>query len=74
MVLEAETCDPDDVTVGGTLSMAGIGVASYRYGVQADNVDELTVVTGTGELLTCSRERDAELFDAVRSKIGRAHV
>ena len=50
------------VTVGGTLSMAGIGVASFRYGSQGDNVVELDVVTGEGSVVTCSPEKNDELF------------
>jgi cytokinin dehydrogenase len=55
-----------NVAISGTLSMAGLGVASFRYGTQADNVVELQVVTGTGEIVTCSREENQELFDVVR--------
>jgi cytokinin dehydrogenase len=55
-----------NVAVAGTLSMAGLGVASFRYGTQADNAVELQVVTGTGEIVTCSREENRELFDVVR--------
>lgn len=55
-----------NVAISGTLSMAGLGVASYRYGTQADNAVELQVVTGTGEIVTCSREENRELFDVVR--------
>jgi cytokinin dehydrogenase len=51
-----------DVTVGGTLSMAGIGVASFRYGSQGDNVVEMDVVTGEGVAVTCSPEKNEELF------------
>ncbi len=50
------------VTVGGTLSMAGIGVASFKYGSQGDNVVELDVVTGEGSVVTCSPEKNADLF------------
>ena len=50
------------LTVGGTLSVGGIGETSYRYGAQVDNVFELDVVTGAGELMTCSPERNDELF------------
>ena len=50
------------VTVGGTLSMAGIGVASFRYGSQGDNVVELDVVTGEGLVVTCSPETNDDLF------------
>jgi cytokinin dehydrogenase len=59
------------VTVAGTLSMAGLGVASFRYGTQADNVLELEVVTGEGEVVVCSRQRHRELFDVVRCGLGQ---
>ena len=58
------------VAISGTLSMAGLGVASFRYGTQADNAVELQVVTGTGEIVTCSREENRELFDVVRCGLG----
>jgi len=50
------------VTIGGTLSMAGIGVASFKYGSQGDNVVDMDVVTGEGKLVTCSPEKNADLF------------
>jgi cytokinin dehydrogenase len=59
------------VSIAGTLSMAGLGVASFRYGTQADNVLELQVVTGAGEVVTCSREQNRELFDVVRCGLGQ---
>jgi len=62
------------VTVAGTTSVAGLGVASYRYGTQADNAVEIEVVTGTGEIVTCSREKDRELFDVVRCGFGQFGV
>jgi cytokinin dehydrogenase len=55
-----------NVAISGTLSKAGLGVASYSYGTQADNAVEIQVVTGTGEFVTCSREENRELFDVVR--------
>ncbi|MFL6194336.1 MAG: FAD-binding protein [Thermoanaerobaculia bacterium] len=62
------------VQISGTLSMAGLGVASYRYGAQADNAVELQVVTGTGEIVTCSREQNRDLFDVVRCGLGQFGV
>jgi cytokinin dehydrogenase len=62
------------VTVGGTLSIAGIGVASFRYGTQGDNVRELDVVTGTGNLVTCDRKRNADLFWGALSGLGQVGV
>lgn len=62
------------VQISGTLSMAGLGVASFRYGTQADNAVELQVVTGTGEIVTCSREERRDLFDVVRCGLGQFGV
>ncbi len=62
------------VTICGTLSIAGLGVASFRYGAQVDNALEIEVVTGTGEVMTCSREHNRELFDVVRSGFGQFGV
>ena len=59
------------VTVAGTTSMAGLGVASFRFGTQADNAIELEVVTGAGDIVVCSREREPELFDMVRCSLGQ---
>ncbi len=62
------------VTVGGTLSIAGIGVASFRYGTQGDNVEELDVVTGAGELVTCSAAREPDLFWAAIAGLGQVGI
>ena len=59
------------VTVGGTLSVAGLGVASLHHGAQGDNVTEIEVVTGSGDIVVCSPNRETELFDAVRSGLGQ---
>ncbi|HET7101186.1 MAG TPA: FAD-binding protein, partial [Terriglobia bacterium] len=60
-----------DVTIGGTLSSGGLGVASWRHGTQADNCLELEVVTGEGEIVVCSDQQNKDLFDAVRSGMGQ---
>jgi FAD/FMN-containing dehydrogenase len=59
------------LSVGGTLSMGGIGSASFTYGAQVENVIELEVVTGEGELRRCSQGENPLLFDAVRGGIGQ---
>jgi len=62
------------VTVGGTLSIAGIGVASFRYGAQTDNVDELEVATVDGAVHRCSRAANADLFWGVLSGLGQIGI
>lgn len=59
------------VTVGGTLSVAGLSITSHRYGAQTDNVTELEVATGDGRLLRCSPERNSTLFDCARCGLGQ---
>ena len=59
------------VTVGGTLSVAGLSIASHHYGAQTDNVIELEVVTGDGRLLHCSPELNSTLFDCARCGLGQ---
>lgn len=59
------------VTVGGTVAMAGIGVASFKYGSQGDNVVEMDVVTGEGKLVTCSPETNEDLFWGTIAGLGQ---
>jgi len=63
-----------DVTIGGTLSTAGLGVASWRSGTQADNCLALEVVTGAGDVVRCSPSQASDLFDAVRGGVGQFGV
>lgn len=58
-------------SVGGVLSTGGFGATSHRHGLVADAVTELEVVTGAGALVTCSGQRDPELFHAVLAGLGQ---
>jgi len=62
------------VTIGGTISVAGLGVASFRFGAQGDQALELEVVTGAGDVVLCSESRNREVYDAVRSTLGQFGV
>ncbi|KAM0974861.1 hypothetical protein ACFX13_018282 [Malus domestica] len=59
------------LSVGGTLSNAGISGQTFRYGPQIYNVYELDVVTGKGELVTCSSNKVPGLFYAVLGGLGQ---
>ncbi len=60
-----------NVSVGGTLSVGGIGIATFKHGSQCDNLIELEVVTGAGDLVTCSETENKDLFDIVRAGLGQ---
>ncbi|KAL2327194.1 hypothetical protein Fmac_020621 [Flemingia macrophylla] len=62
------------LTVGGTLSNAGISGRAFRFGPQISNVLELDVVTGKGELVTCSPEKGSKLFFAALGGLGQFGV
>ncbi|XP_009609443.1 cytokinin dehydrogenase 1 [Nicotiana tomentosiformis] len=59
------------LTVGGTLSNAGISGQAFKHGPQINNVYQLEVVTGKGEVITCSEEKNADLFYGVLGGLGQ---
>lgn len=60
-----------DLTVGGTLSIGGIAGSSSRHGMQVDNVEELEVVTRSGQHVRCGPTRHAGLFARTLAGHGR---
>jgi len=62
------------LTVGGTLSIGGIGVATLRHGAQVDQVQRLQVVTGEGDVVTCSEREHPDLFEAVLGGQGQCAI
>ncbi|KAH9546232.1 hypothetical protein CY35_12G083500 [Sphagnum magellanicum] len=59
------------VTVGGTLCNASVGGQTFRHGPQISNVLQLEVVTGKGEIVTCSASKQPVLFFAVLGGLGQ---
>ncbi|KAL7225331.1 hypothetical protein ACSBR1_020668 [Camellia fascicularis] len=59
------------LTVGGTLSNAGISGQAFRHGPQIDNVHQLEVVTGRGEVIICSEKENTDLFYGVLGGLGQ---
>ncbi|HEV7653845.1 MAG TPA: FAD-binding protein [Mycobacteriales bacterium] len=63
-----------ELSVGGTISVGGIGGTTQTYGMQVDTVLELEVVTGEGELVRCSPSRHRALFEAVLGSLGQLAI
>jgi FAD/FMN-containing dehydrogenase len=59
------------LSVGGVLSVGGIGEASFRHGTVGSSVIDFELVTGTGEILVCSPESNADLFAACLGGFGQ---
>ncbi|MDS1272454.1 FAD-binding protein [Lipingzhangella sp. LS1_29] len=62
------------LSVGGTLSVGGIGGTAHRYGLLVDTVTSLEVVTGRGDLVTASPTQNTALFDAALGGGGQCGV
>lgn len=62
------------LSVGGTISTGGFAVTTWNQGFQVDHVRELQVVTGDGQLVTCSDERNSDLFNAMLAGLGQCGI
>jgi FAD/FMN-containing dehydrogenase len=62
------------LSVGGTLSVGGLSGMSFRWGAQVDNVENLVVATGGGDVVTCDAGQHAELFSAALAGLGQCGV
>ena len=62
------------LSVGGTISTGGFGVTTYNLGLQVDHVEELEVVTGEGQIVTCSDARNGDLFNAMLGGLGQCGI
>jgi cytokinin dehydrogenase len=63
-----------DMSVGGLLSVGGIGANSHRWGVVASQVAELDVVTAAGVVARCAADVQPDLFGATLAGLGRCAV
>jgi cytokinin dehydrogenase len=59
------------LSIGGVLSVGGVGGTTFTEGFVADNCEELEVVTGDGLWVRCSRTRRRHLFEAVLGGLGQ---
>ncbi|KAJ1692173.1 hypothetical protein LUZ63_008871 [Rhynchospora breviuscula] len=59
------------LTVGGTLSNAGVSGQAFWHGPQISNVYELEVVTGKGDIMKCSAKENSDLFYAALGGLGQ---
>jgi cytokinin dehydrogenase len=62
------------LSVGGTISTGGFGVTTYKLGFQVDHVQELEVVTGEGQIVTCSDQSNSDLFNVMLAGLGQCGI
>lgn len=59
------------LSVGGTLSVGGLGGTSFIHGSQADNVAAVEAVTANGYIIHCSPAAHVDLFDTMLCGLGQ---
>lgn len=64
----------EGITVGGAVAGCSVESMSYRYGGFHDTCLEYEIVTGTGEILTCSRESHPLEFEMIHGSYGTLGV
>jgi FAD-linked oxidoreductase len=65
--------DIDVQSISGAISTGTHGTG-IRYGTLSTQVEGLTLVTASGEILECSREREPEIFKAAQVSLGTLGV
>ena len=58
------------ITVGGAVTGMGVESTSFRNGLPHESVLEMDIVTGTGEIVTCSRTQNIDLFRSFPNSYG----
>lgn len=58
------------ITLGGAVTGLGIESASFRNGLPHESVVEMDILTGSGELITASREQHQDLFRSFPNSYG----
>jgi FAD/FMN-containing dehydrogenase len=61
------------ISVGGVLSVGGCPLSNVE-GAVIDRVQQLSVVTGTGELVVCSESVNSDLFNAMLGGLGQCGI
>src|SRR5262245_33837584 len=50
------------ITLGGAVSGLGIESSSFKYGLVHETVESMEILTGNGDIVSCSASRNPELF------------
>ena len=58
------------ITVGGAVAGVGAESMSFRNGAFHDTCLEYELVTGTGQIISCSPERNKEIFEMMHNSFG----
>lgn len=65
-------CVPElkGITIGGAVTGCSVESMSYKFGGFHDSCLEYEVISGTGDVITCSREKNSQLFELIHGSYG----
>ena len=58
------------ITLGGAVSGMGVESTCFRNGLPHESVTEMDILTGTGEIVTCSPEENVDLYRGFPNSYG----
>ncbi len=58
------------ITIGGAISGLGVEASSFKYGLVHENVVEIDVLTGNGDVVTVSEKQHRDLFVTLPNSLG----
>lgn len=58
------------ITIGGAVAGCSVESMSYKYGGFHDSCLEYEIITGSGEILTCSPQSKPEIFEMIHGSFG----
>lgn len=58
------------ITLGGAVTGMGVESTAFRNGLPHESVLEMDILTGTGEIVTCSRTENVDLFRGFPNSYG----
>ena len=59
-----------NITIGGAISGLGVEATSFRYGLVHESVREIEVLTGSGDVITCSKDMHESLYRTLPNSLG----
>lgn len=59
-----------EITIGGAVAGCSVESMSFKHGGFYDSCIEFEIVSGTGEVITCSRDSDREVFEGIHGSFG----
>lgn len=58
------------ITIGGAVAGCSVESMSFKFGGFYDSCIELEVITGMGEIVTCSKDENRDIFEGIHGSFG----